>query len=161
VREEALYRDPQLREMMPATREIIGNQDRSIRMPDGYVFPPSIVIEKGESLDVWAQREKGDFATAFQVRVGPHLSILPRRSRCEQVRIRPGFLSLAKTLSLQFWRGWPQDEAVNVVGSLVQLTGAAWICSPCSAHVNPSWFKLTGSTFNRCNVWCAGIVPLG
>jgi serine/threonine protein kinase len=67
ARERDLYMEPVLREMMPATHEIIGNEDGSIRMPTGFVFPPAIVIEKGESLDVWAQREKHDFITTMQV----------------------------------------------------------------------------------------------
>jgi serine/threonine protein kinase len=67
ARERDLYMEPQLREMMPATHEIIGNEDGAIRMPDGYVLPPSIVIEKGESLDVWSRREKHDFITVMQV----------------------------------------------------------------------------------------------
>jgi hypothetical protein len=66
-RERDLYSDPTLREMMPATQQIIGNEDRAIHMPDGYVFPPAIVIEKGESLDVWASRERKDFVTILQV----------------------------------------------------------------------------------------------
>jgi serine/threonine protein kinase len=66
-RERDLYMEPCLREMMPATQEIIGNEDAAIRMPDGFVFPPCIVIEKGESLDVWAIRERHDFVTVLQV----------------------------------------------------------------------------------------------
>jgi serine/threonine protein kinase len=66
-RERDLYMEPCLREMMPATQEIIGNEDAAIRMPTGFVFPPCIVIEKGESLDVWALRERHDFVTVLQV----------------------------------------------------------------------------------------------
>jgi hypothetical protein len=68
ARERDLYMDPTLREMMPATQQIISNEDQSIQMPGGaYVFPPCIVIEKGESLDVWASREQHDFVTILQV----------------------------------------------------------------------------------------------
>jgi hypothetical protein len=69
ARERDLYMEPVLREMMPATQEIIGNEDAAIRMPDGFVhvFPPCIVIEKGESLDVWATRERHDCVTILQV----------------------------------------------------------------------------------------------
>jgi serine/threonine protein kinase len=67
ARERDLYMEPVLRKMMPATHEFIGNEDKAIHMPDGYIFPPSIVIEKGESLDVWARREQHDFITTMQV----------------------------------------------------------------------------------------------
>jgi hypothetical protein len=69
ARERDLYMDPLLREMMPATQQMISNEDRSIKMPTGFVFPPCIVIEKGESLDVWARREKHDFITIMQARL--------------------------------------------------------------------------------------------
>jgi hypothetical protein len=68
ARERDLYMQPILREMMPATQEIISNEAGRIRTPGGFVFPPAIVIEKGESLDVWANREAHDFSTLMQAR---------------------------------------------------------------------------------------------
>ena len=67
-RERRLYMDPALRPMMPATRAVIGNYNGAVRGPNGYRFPPCIIIEKGESLKEWARREaRPDFITTMQV----------------------------------------------------------------------------------------------
>jgi hypothetical protein len=68
-RERLLYMDPALRPMMPATRALIGNYNGAVCGPNGYRFPPCIIIEKGESLKEWARREaQPDFITTMQVR---------------------------------------------------------------------------------------------
>lgn len=68
-RERALYMDASLRSMMPATRAFIGNYNGAVSGPNGYVFPPCIIIERGESLKEWAKRESAtDFITNMQVR---------------------------------------------------------------------------------------------
>ena len=56
AREAALYADPTLRAMMAATRNVCDNADQALRGPGGYVFPPHIVIERGEPLDEWIDR---------------------------------------------------------------------------------------------------------
>eukprot|EP00892_Ulva_mutabilis_P002495 jgi/Ulvmu1/12246/UM086_0037.1 len=66
-RERALYMDASLRSMMPATRAFIGNYNGAVSGPNGYVFPPCIIIERGESLKEWAKREATDFITNMQV----------------------------------------------------------------------------------------------
>lgn len=67
-RERALYMDASLRTMMPATRAFIGNYNGAVSGPNGYVFPPCIIIERGESLKEWAKRESAtDFITNMQV----------------------------------------------------------------------------------------------
>ena len=72
-RERLLYQDATLRVMMPATHAIEDNAPREghavERAPNGYVFPPCIIIERGESLDEWARRESPDFITTMQVRL--------------------------------------------------------------------------------------------
>jgi serine/threonine protein kinase len=55
-REAALYADPVLRAMMAATRHVYANADGALKSPDGYAFPPHIVIERGEPLDEWMKR---------------------------------------------------------------------------------------------------------
>ena len=45
-----------------------GNADQSIRDPQGHPLPPCIVMERGESLDIWAERAKPDRSMAFTVR---------------------------------------------------------------------------------------------
>lgn len=66
-REEALYTREDLRRMMPAVKDIVPNTDGAICNAAGYVFPPCIVVEKGESLDEWAMRIEPDFPTILTV----------------------------------------------------------------------------------------------
>lgn len=47
-REEALYTRRELRSMMPAVVQLERNEGGTVRAPGGYVFPPCIVVEKGE-----------------------------------------------------------------------------------------------------------------
>lgn len=59
---------------MPATHAIVDNADGSVHASNGYVFPPCIIIERGESLDQWARREsERDFVTTLQVCFTPRL----------------------------------------------------------------------------------------
>lgn len=66
-REEALYLREDLRRMMPAVKDIVANHDGSICDMAGRVFPPAIVIERGEPLDEWALRIEPDFPTILTV----------------------------------------------------------------------------------------------
>ena len=66
-RERELYTQPALREMMPATLAIDDNASGECATPYGYVFPPFVIIECGQSLDEWARRNQADFVTIFQV----------------------------------------------------------------------------------------------
>lgn len=67
-RERKLYTESQLREMMPATLDIDDNASGECCTPFGYTFPPYVVIEYGQSMNEWAQRnENKDFITIFQV----------------------------------------------------------------------------------------------
>ena len=66
-REDALYSNKVLRDMMPAVKMIEANADNAIRSTSGWPFPPCIVIERGESLDKWAERLRPDFVTILQV----------------------------------------------------------------------------------------------
>ena len=67
AREADLYKDPQLRDMMPATAEVT-RSGTAVHARSGFVFPPAIVIERGESLSEWHCREQPDFITNVQVR---------------------------------------------------------------------------------------------
>lgn len=69
-REDALYSNAVLRDMMPAVKFIEANADGAVCSASGWPFPPCIAIERGESLDKWAERLKPDFPTILQVRVG-------------------------------------------------------------------------------------------
>jgi UDP-N-acetyl-D-mannosaminuronic acid transferase (WecB/TagA/CpsF family) len=72
--EAAQYTDAQspLRQFLPKVRNggILSNDDGSFLDGNGRPMPPCIVMEKGESLDVWVQRNKRvmDQFTAMQVR---------------------------------------------------------------------------------------------
>ena len=67
--EKELYMDPQLCAMMPATLAIEDNMNGEWRTPYGFVFPPFVIIERGQSLDEWARDNNPDFITIFQVRI--------------------------------------------------------------------------------------------
>jgi hypothetical protein len=73
--EYRLYSNPALRDMMPAVRYLEGNADGAHRSRNGWPFPPCIVIERGESLDMWHKRIKPDFSTIMQVREPCDLSL--------------------------------------------------------------------------------------
>lgn len=70
-RERALYDKPALRSMMPAVIDVVPNADGRYATPAGFVFPPCIVVEKGESLDEWATRIEPGFPTILNVRPRP------------------------------------------------------------------------------------------
>ena len=44
-----------------------GNADKTILDPMGNSLPPCIVMERGESLDIWAERAQPDRSMAFTV----------------------------------------------------------------------------------------------
>ena len=50
-------------------RNVGGNADESIKDPMGHPLPPCIVMERGESLDIWAERAKPDRSMAFTARL--------------------------------------------------------------------------------------------
>ena len=52
---------------MPATLAIEDNMKGEWRTPYGFVFPPFVIIERGQSLDEWARDNNPDFITIFQV----------------------------------------------------------------------------------------------
>ena len=76
-RERQLYMESQLKAMMPATLAIEDNADGQCSTPYGYVFPPFVIIECGQSLDEWArQQQNKDFITIFQVCAPPPTPLL-------------------------------------------------------------------------------------
>jgi hypothetical protein len=72
-RENELYSNKVLRGMMPAVKHIESNDDGSICSVGGWAFPPCLVLERGESLDKWAERLKPDFPTILQVGCLAHI----------------------------------------------------------------------------------------
>ena len=59
-----------LRVFLPKARDIVPNDDGAFVDARGHPMPPCIVMEKGESLDRWVQRNKRamDPFTCMQVR---------------------------------------------------------------------------------------------
>lgn len=49
-------------------RTILDNDDRQLVDPAGHALPPCIVMERGEALDLWSERNAPDRAQAFTVR---------------------------------------------------------------------------------------------
>ena len=68
-RERKLYDKLALRSMMPAVIEVVPNADNRYATEDGFVFPPCLVVERGESLDEWARRIEPGFLTILSVRL--------------------------------------------------------------------------------------------
>lgn len=67
-RERSMYADRDLRAALPPVTEIRSNEDAEVVADDGWVFPPFIITDRGESLDMWA-RNKRDPGFAATVRV--------------------------------------------------------------------------------------------
>jgi hypothetical protein len=69
--EAALYTDPDnpLGEFLPQLRNLVDNASGEMLDARGRPFPPCIVMEKGESLDVWRKRSRDglDMVTGLQV----------------------------------------------------------------------------------------------
>jgi hypothetical protein len=49
-------------------RNIVDFKDESFTDPMGNVMPPCVVMERGESLDIWSERARPDRVQAFAVR---------------------------------------------------------------------------------------------
>jgi hypothetical protein len=64
-----VYSNSELRKVMPAIHAAIENIDGALRGPGGYVFPPAVVIERGESLDEFAARVDHQPITVIQALV--------------------------------------------------------------------------------------------
>jgi serine/threonine protein kinase len=64
-READLYASSIFKKLMPATLAVVDNADGSERL-GRYVFPPCIVIKKGQSLNEFASSNVADFITIFQ-----------------------------------------------------------------------------------------------
>jgi Lipopolysaccharide kinase (Kdo/WaaP) family len=66
-RELGFYAHPALRGMLPEVVASARNDDGTVMSSRGFVFPPCLIVEKGESLDEWAARVAPDFPTSMCV----------------------------------------------------------------------------------------------
>jgi Protein tyrosine and serine/threonine kinase len=66
--ERAMYMDRDLHAALPPVTEMRSNEHRAIVGARGFVFPPFIVTDHGESLDTWI-RKRSDPGFAATVRV--------------------------------------------------------------------------------------------
>ena len=71
--EEQLYlHESPLQHFMPQIRDMHDNADQALVDPHGTPLPPCIVMEKGESLDIFCDRSKPEQAQAYSVRRPSH-----------------------------------------------------------------------------------------
>ena len=106
-----------LRDMMPAVRMIEPNSDGHVRSRSGWPYPPCIVIERGESLDKWAERLKPDFPTILQVSA-------PRRHLQRSSAYPPVASALA------------QLRLANTPIALLQAAARRWSVHSCNAGLS-------------------------
>lgn len=66
--ETVMYNNEVLKSMMPTTREVVPNSDGACMSSRGYQWPPCIILEKGESLQEWAQGDEARYSTIMDVR---------------------------------------------------------------------------------------------
>ena len=64
--EAELYRRPELDRILPQRFERFDNAAGSLRAPNGYAYPPLLVIERGESLHEFGRRVAHDPITLVQ-----------------------------------------------------------------------------------------------
>lgn len=70
-------------------RNVEANSDKRIQDPTGYPLPPCIVMERGESLDIWAERAKPDRSMAFTVCTSYAFPQFPTNPDSKQVTALP------------------------------------------------------------------------
>ena len=77
-RERELYTESQLKEMMPATLAIEDNVSGGVATAYGYVFPPFVIIECGQSLDEcqWTTQTKTSLPSSRCVTAGERFSCM-------------------------------------------------------------------------------------
>ena len=102
--ERELYTESELKAMMPATLAVEDNASGDCKTPYGYVFPPFVIIERGESLDEWSRDNANkDIVTIFQVRALAPMA----RSWCLCKLSTFRVCSMFETLmSVDSWRSW-------------------------------------------------------
>jgi hypothetical protein len=67
--EQYTNKDNPLIDFLPRLHALVGNSDGQFKDDFGHAMPPCIVMERGESLDKWVQRNKRkmDMFTCMQV----------------------------------------------------------------------------------------------
>jgi hypothetical protein len=79
--ERAQYtnRDSPLFQFLPRLQGIVDHSDEEFMIKDafGRILPPCIVMERGESLNLWVQRNKRemDLFTCMQVQILHHVQL--------------------------------------------------------------------------------------
>jgi hypothetical protein len=66
--EASVYRNPDLRTLLPRLEACIENEDGVLVDHSGQNLPPCIIMERGESLDEWCHRQQPDMSAAVVVR---------------------------------------------------------------------------------------------
>lgn len=67
--ERLLHGDMDVQCHMPATLSMHDNSSSSVKTASGYVLPPFVVMQRGQTLDEWARENRSpDFVAVFNVR---------------------------------------------------------------------------------------------
>lgn len=83
--EARLYSDSScpLGAFLPQAKAIVDNAEGEFRDPHGHQMPPCIIMEKGESLDMWCRRAEPDRPLVYAVRFRYHrCNTSPCKLRC-------------------------------------------------------------------------------
>ena len=80
--------------------DVVDNLDGEFADPSGNALPPCIVMERGESLDIWLQRAQPDWSQAFTVRTASFLSTTPF-TPCSCLSLSALYLSRQLTVYLR------------------------------------------------------------
>lgn len=83
AQEQALYKAPALRDILPPVAALFDNADGSLADAKGRPVAPFVIVEKGESLNEWARRRTPDFPTALTVL----LHVAERLEKLHAVRV--------------------------------------------------------------------------
>ena len=70
-------------------KEVESNHGGALKDPLGHPLPPFMVMERGESLDIWSTRSKPDRTLAFGVRLHVNFTV-PAVSSSWPGSTRPG-----------------------------------------------------------------------
>jgi hypothetical protein len=66
--EKMIYGNVSIVHQIGAPTALVDNADGAARAPSGFVFPPHLVTERGQSLEEWLRKFETDYVTALQTR---------------------------------------------------------------------------------------------
>lgn len=123
------------------------NADRQIRSSRDYVFPPFIIVERGESLNEWVHRVAPDFITSLFVlcHVTKRLQMLHQAGICHR-DLKPGNILWRPTAN-----AWTLIDfgCAEEIGALLDMIAALMRNVVCQCLVGMHVLKfLSSQSFN-------------